>query len=245
MSRRVERAFRLKYAQLLAHWPVVPPGFDFEAQLATARAARPFGSLAQELDANYRRMLSLTDHDPAAGESRRNWIASVKAGGARFDCDASLGGLARWLRAYGYEARQGVTIKREDLRARASLPACGYTAPAIFLTSDGDLYGRALGAAALAPVLWQASQVRPPAQLQSVVGELRLERRDPLCMACGGVLKTVTKGEVSEWIPPRTARWLDIYFVCGRCDGLFWRGTHWEKITRQLSKIAASLGGSL
>jgi len=37
-----------------------------------------------------------------------------------------------------------------------------------------------------------------------------------------------------EQIPPRTYRWQDEYFVCGRCGKLFWHGTHWLRIVSKL-----------
>jgi uncharacterized protein with PIN domain len=53
-------------------------------------------------------------------------------------------------------------------------------------------------------------------------------------MACGGALQAVEKASVAARIPPRTARWKDDYFVCGRCGQLFWEGTHWERIRERL-----------
>jgi uncharacterized protein with PIN domain len=53
-------------------------------------------------------------------------------------------------------------------------------------------------------------------------------------MRCGGLLDSVEKSSVAERIPPRTARWLDAYQVCRDCDGLFWRGTHWQRIEERL-----------
>jgi len=56
-------------------------------------------------------------------------------------------------------------------------------------------------------------------------------------MACGGELERVSKESVRERIPPKTYRWLDEYFVCSRCDKVFWRGTHWERITKELQQL--------
>ena len=53
-------------------------------------------------------------------------------------------------------------------------------------------------------------------------------------MACGGLLRATTKQSVRDRIPPRTALWLDDYFVCAECDQLFWKGTHWQRIRARL-----------
>jgi uncharacterized protein with PIN domain len=56
-------------------------------------------------------------------------------------------------------------------------------------------------------------------------------------MSCGGELRPVDKAAVAARIPPRTARWLDDYFVCARCNQLFWRGTHWQRIQAKLRAL--------
>jgi uncharacterized protein with PIN domain len=47
----------------------------------------------------------------------------------------------------------------------------------------------------------------------------------------------VDKDSVRERIPPRTAHWLEEYFVCAGCGQLFWRGTHWQSISARLQKL--------
>ena len=73
-----------------------------------------------------------------------------------------------------------------------------------------------------------------------VMRDLGLERRESRCMACGGALVPKAKEDVFPRIPPRTAKWLDEYFVCAGCDRLFWEGTHWERIVKTLEEVAAS-----
>ena len=56
-------------------------------------------------------------------------------------------------------------------------------------------------------------------------------------MSCGGELHRAAKEALRERIPPRTYRWLDKFFVCARCDKLFWHGTHWQRIMATLSEL--------
>jgi len=46
-------------------------------------------------------------------------------------------------------------------------------------------------------------------QLESVLVDLDLPVLPQRCMACGGELRQVSKAEVLQRIPPRTARWKD------------------------------------
>jgi uncharacterized protein with PIN domain len=55
-------------------------------------------------------------------------------------------------------------------------------------------------------------------------------------MRCGGALAPAAKQSVLPRIPPRTALWKDEYFLCVSCDGLFWQGTHWQRIRETLAE---------
>ncbi len=148
------------------------------------------------------------------------WIAPTD-GRERFACDLSLGGLARWLRAAGFEASVGSTSDAIDLGR----------ADGIGLTTDVEPFERTERLA----LLWVPSSLPPPRQMGLVLRDLDLVPRAPRCMACGGALRPVAKPDVAERIPPRTARWKDDYFVCERCDRLFWQGTHWERIAERIA----------
>jgi hypothetical protein len=76
-------------------------------------------------------------------------------------------------------------------------------------------------------------------QLRMLARDLGLAPREPRCMRCGGALVPTAKDAVRARIPPRTALWRDEYFVCASCDGLFWQGTHWERIARTLAEALA------
>jgi len=86
--------------------------------------------------------------------------------------------------------------------------------------------------------LWLPPTLRIRQQLNLVFREFGLKVGEPRCMACGGELVTQDKEAIRERIPPKTYRWLDEYFACSRCGKLFWRGTHWERISKQLHAAA-------
>ena len=59
------------------------------------------------------------------------------------------------------------------------------------------------------------------------------------CSKCNGLLREVAKADVAARIPPRTAKWLDTYYLCRDCDQLFWEGTHVTALRRRVEKILA------
>jgi uncharacterized protein len=156
----------------------------------------------------------------------------------RFLCDESLGGLARWLRAAGYEASWRAGAPAEDLAREADRG--GLT----LLTTDTAVLRMRGVRDGTVDVLWVPPMGGRVEQLGLVLRDLELARREPRCMSCGGALRAVAKDDVLERIPPRTRRWKDDYFVCEGCGTLFWPGTHWERIASRLAQGVAA-GGRL
>ena len=150
---------------------------------------------------------------------------------AHFFCDAMLGGLARWLRAWGYDAAYEYGIDDGDLVRRA-----GETG-AMILSSDGPLFKRSVIAAGGVKALYVPQQLSRDAQLEFVVGELELPRRQGRCMACGGSLDEVPRHTVTGEAPPLAFRRCDRFWRCGRCGKLLWHGTHWQRIDRRLGRL--------
>ena len=148
-----------------------------------------------------------------------------------FLCDAGLGGLARWLRAAGYEAAWQPDIADDELLRQAR------EVRATVLTTDGMLMERRLLRDRIIPAFWLPPTLRIPEQLALVFREFGLTLRGPRCMSCGGELRRGSKEALHERIPPRTYRWLDEYYVCSRCDKLFWHGTHWQRIVGTLTAL--------
>jgi len=142
-----------------------------------------------------------------------------------------LGGLARWLRAIGYDAAFEYGIDDADLIDRAA--ADGRT----ILSSDGGLFERNVLKNGDVPSLYVPQQLGRLEQLRFVVDALDLTRRLARCMACGGELAEVPKHTVMDEAPPLAFRNCERFWRCQSCGKLLWRGTHWQKIERRLSEI--------
>ena len=74
-------------------------------------------------------------------------------------------------------------------------------------------------------------------QLRFVLEKLKLDVREPRCMACGGMLTSVAKENVRAKVPARTFDWLDDFYQCQRCQRVFWQGTHWQRISERLRDV--------
>lgn len=148
-----------------------------------------------------------------------------------FYCDSGLGGLARWLRAAGYEALWTEGIADDELLRKAR------EIPGAVLTTDSMIMERRVVRDGYIPALWLPPTLHVGEQLAIVFREFGLALAEPRCMSCGGELQRVEKEALRERIPPKTYRWLDEYFVCRRCGKLFWHGTHWQRISDELRRF--------
>jgi len=154
-----------------------------------------------------------------------------------FFCDAMLGGLARWLRAAGYDAAFEHGIDDSVLVERAMETG------RILLSSDGPMFERRVIREGLLHAVFVPRQLTRLEQLAFVVRELSLKRRGGRCMACGGELHAMPRHEVIDEAPPLAYRSCETFFRCTRCDKLLWHGTHWQKIHKRLEEVFAE-GGS-
>jgi uncharacterized protein with PIN domain len=148
-------------------------------------------------------------------------------------CDAMLGGLARWLRAAGYDARFQHGIDDGDLVNRTR------DAGGVLLSSDGPLFERQPLRNGTIRSLYVPRGLDIDAQLAFVLRELRLPLAEPRCMACGGSLDEVAKGLLGHDVPARTLAFCNQFWRCARCGQVFWHGTHWLKIAPRLAAAAA------
>lgn len=148
-----------------------------------------------------------------------------------FFCDAGLGGLARWLRAAGHEAKWEAGIDDDILLQKARKTS------ATILTTDSMLMERRVIRDRIIPAYWLPPTLTIPEQLRLVFREFCLTLRERRCMSCGGELRRADKESLRDRIPPKTYRWRDEYFLCARCGKLFWHGTHWERIQSELQTL--------
>jgi uncharacterized protein with PIN domain len=150
-----------------------------------------------------------------------------------FLCDAMLGGLARWLRAAGYNAEFDPHIDDGDLVRRAA------EGGQVALSSDGGIFERTVVRTGAVRALYVPRGLDKVSQLHFVLTALGLTVRAPRCMTCGGALIEVDKQAVREEAPPRTFACVARFWRCTRCGKLLWRGTHWTRIDAALHSASA------
>ena len=151
----------------------------------------------------------------------------------RFLLDGMLGRLARWLRLMGHEAKYLADIPDEKMIERA------ISENSILLTRDLALYRLAVARGADV-FLVKGSTL--PDRLANVARRfnirLDVDSSASRCPACGAPVKAVSKEDVKEKVPPTTFKVYDEFWICVNvdCGKVYWRGSHWTKISGVLLK---------
>jgi len=151
----------------------------------------------------------------------------------KFLCDAMLGGLAKWLRAAGYDtyyARQGTDISDRSLTRKALEEG------RVLLTSDGGFLDRKPVRDGSVGFLY-VPHLPLEKQFRLVVDRFGLVRRESRCMECNGELDVAPPGAVAGRVPPGVIRDHDEFFRCLGCGRVFWHGSHWERIGDRLGRV--------
>jgi len=147
-------------------------------------------------------------------------------------CDAMLGGLARWLRAAGYDAEFVYGIDDRTLISQAKCTN------AIILSSDRRIFERNIIKDGTVKALFVPRDMNKHEQLAFVLKKLDLPiLQIPRCMSCGGELVELSKDQAKGLVPPKAYSAYNHFWRCQRCGKLFWRGTHWQKISKVLSTL--------
>ena len=152
--------------------------------------------------------------------------------GPRFVVDVNVGRLAKWLRVLGYDAcfvrdmadndiirlalREGRVIVTRDRSFGERRPVTRGHLRVALVTSDQ---------------VWE--------QLQEVVLQLGLDGEDTFsrCIECNIPLEDVPKEAVRERTPPYVFQTQEEFMECPTCRKVYWKGTHWANMRRELARI--------
>ena len=152
----------------------------------------------------------------------------------RFLADGHLGALARHLRLMGID-----TAYERDADDERLLQVMLSENRAL-LTRDRRLLMHSIVRDGYCP-----RSDDPEEQAREVLRRFPLldksERRSPMsrCLHCNGILREAPKQEVLAPLSqePLTLRYYDDFLRCPDCGRIYWRGSHFEKLTARLARI--------
>lgn len=151
----------------------------------------------------------------------------------KFACDVMLGGLAKWLRASGFDVFYDAHIDRSRLFRVAREEG------RVILTRTHS-YDELKDIPAYQVIESEnvAEQVR---QFYGNHPEL-----DPWkdflsrCVECNAILETVEKAEVEEQLPPKVKEGMHEFRRCPNCKRVYWPGTHVSRMKSFLKQAVSN-----
>jgi len=151
----------------------------------------------------------------------------------KFIVDNNVGKLAKWLRIMGYDTL--FFNGREDSRLIATALAEGR----VILTRDTQIMRRrVVTGGQLKAILIKGDE--PEQQMHQVIDTLNLDchfRPFALCLECNQPLLERSKQQVRDLVPPYVFQTQSQYMECPACHRIYWRGTHWQAMTKKLEKF--------
>jgi len=152
----------------------------------------------------------------------------------RFIVDHNVGKLAKWLRMMGYNS---LFFDGDD---DSQMVRQALAEGRIILTRDSEIMKRrVINNGRLKAVLIESEE--PERQMRQIMTALDLKknlRPFTLCLECNHPLVERSREEVKDRVPPYVYKTQTQYMECPACRRIYWRGTHWEAMTRKLEKLA-------
>ena len=148
----------------------------------------------------------------------------------KFILDVHLGKLAKYLRLLGFD-----TIYQNNMDD-ATIVNQSITKHRIILTRDIGILKH--------NEVQHGYYVRsddPKKQIKEIIQRFDLKNSvAPFsrCLECNGELKKINKTKIYERLAPSTRKYYKTFFICNQCDKIYWKGSHYQKMTEFLREIA-------
>jgi len=149
----------------------------------------------------------------------------------KFIVDNNVGKLVKWLRIMGYDTLFFNGSSDSNMIATALAEG------RVILTRDTQIVKRRVVASGQLRVILIQSD-KPELQMQQVINTLNLDcqfRPFAICLECNQPLLERSKQQVKDLVPPYVFQTQSQYMECPACRRIYWRGTHWQAMTRKLN----------
>jgi hypothetical protein len=111
----------------------------------------------------------------------------------------------------------------------------------IILTRDTQIMKRGLiTSGRLKAILINSPE--PEQQMRQIIDTLKLRHPKPftLCLECNQPLVARKKEEVKDRVPPYVFQTQSQYVECPACHRIYWKGTHWQAMTKKLQRLMSN-----
>jgi len=151
----------------------------------------------------------------------------------RFVLDMTVGKLAKWLRALGFDT---VVYSKRDLHRLVQLSG---RENRVIVTRNRQLEAKVFLGNIL--ILKESEVDR---QIAAVIRAMRIpvvsERFLSRCLQCNELLESVPRGQVEGKVPEFVFHAHEAFHRCPSCQKIYWEGTHPTNMKRRIEEILRS-----
>lgn len=156
----------------------------------------------------------------------------------RFVVDLNVGRLARWLRVMGYDT---VFFREGDDN---ELIRIALNESRVVVTRDSAFAPRWVVKQGMMKVV-QIRDDHLDGQLKQLIQDLKLDSGGEFarCVECNRPLIPVAREQVEHRVPPHVFQHQLKFMECPECTRVYWRGTHWARMTERLKRVRQEAEG--
>jgi uncharacterized protein with PIN domain len=155
----------------------------------------------------------------------------------KFITDENVGGLAKLLRLLGFD-----TVFFKD-GSDSQMLQIALKEKRIILTRDSRIAERRVVTGRQIKLIMIESDKKGE-QVRQVVDELNLKslsRPFSLCLECNKPLIPIGTDNVINRVPTFVLKTQREFVECPQCRRVYWKGTHWEALTKSLANLDISI----
>ncbi len=149
----------------------------------------------------------------------------------KFLCDQMLGTLAKWLRLFGFDTFYANAEMDDD-----ELLEMAEKENRVLITRDKELIIRAKKKNIQ---IVEMTSIDLDEQLSVILKNVDVDEKTVLsrCSLCDTILNEIKRDDVKNKVPEKVFRNNDRFWFCSKCDKIYWRGSHYDKIQSKINKI--------
>jgi len=143
-----------------------------------------------------------------------------------------LGTLAKWLRILGFDTYFVNSDINDDKIIEISKKE-----KRILISRDKELIQRARKDKLKTIEL---KTIDIDEQINTVLNEVPFDKTKVLsrCILCNTLIKKIKKDEIEKKVPPKVFEKQNEFWFCSKCDKIYWKGSHYEKMIEKIIKLS-------
>jgi len=150
----------------------------------------------------------------------------------KFLCDQMLGTLAKWLRIYGFD-----TFYPNSEMNDAKLLEISKNENRILISRDKKLIQTARREN-LKTIEIKTTDIDE--QISIVLGDIETDKKKVLsrCILCNTEVNVISKKDIKGKVPERIYNNNEKFWFCKKCNKIYWRGSHYEKMFEKINSLS-------